>query len=364
MKVIYMIRKDLIMILSDKKALAIILAMPVILMVILSFALKGVFTGEALTAERIKIAVVREYDAAKDEKSFKDSLNSGMLPQNMGEASVKDIEEAGDEIDPDKIFFHDFLGSDDVSDIISYRTETEAEAKRLLKEGKVSAVVILPEKYFYNMKVNLVTPFRNEIMIRVLKSPDAHMEGQIVQSVIQSFSDSISSVVIGKNVLIESAMEHNISKFQDMRGAVKQMRDALNSISITWKDTTLEGKRTITSADYYAAAMLTMFILFEAGHGGRMLLEEKENSTYQRMMTAGISKLLILAGKMITVFLIALIQITVMMIFSHFALNVIWGGLSLRCAHRPRCGFCGFGCRCGGCFGNLPGRKLQNGRDL
>ncbi|MEL7658964.1 MAG: ABC transporter permease, partial [Bacillota bacterium] len=76
---------------------------------------------------------------------------------------------------------------------------------------------------------------------------------------------------------------------------------------------------------YYAAAMLTMFILFAAGHGGRMLLEEKENTTYQRMMVAGTSKISILAGKFLTVFLIAMLQITVMMIFSSFALKVVWG---------------------------------------
>lgn len=327
MKMIYMIRKDLIMILSDKKALLIILAMPVILMVILSFALKGVFAGGELTGGQIRIAVVKDYDPGNDEKSFRDSLNGGMLAQNMGEAAARDIEKASGDLDPEEIFFHDFLGSKEVTDIISYRTETEAEAEKLLNEEKISAVVILPEKFFCNMKINMLTPFRNEIVIRVLKSPNSDMKGQIVQSVMQSFSDSMSSFVIGKNVLIESAMEHDLGEFQDMDGAVKQIQDALASISVTWKDTALEGRRTITSADYYAAAMLTMFILFAAGHGGRMLLEEKENSTYQRMMTAGVSKLMILAGKMIAVFLIALIQIAVMIIFSHIALRVVWGDL-------------------------------------
>ena len=124
MKIISIIRKDLITILSDKKALAIILAMPIILMVILSFALKGIFTEDALTEGRVKIAVVKEYDAQEDDKNFTDSLNSGMLLQNLGETTAKDIKSASGDIDPGKIFFHDFLDSKEVSDIITYRIES------------------------------------------------------------------------------------------------------------------------------------------------------------------------------------------------------------------------------------------------
>jgi len=70
---------------------------------------------------------------------------------------------------------------------------------------------------------------------------------------------------------------------------------------------------------------MTMFILFAAGQGGRMLLEEKDNLTYQRMSVAGVSKPEILSGKFITVFIIALFQIAVMIIFSDLALKVEWG---------------------------------------
>jgi ABC-2 type transport system permease protein len=90
---------------------------------------------------------------------------------------------------------------------------------------------------------------------------------------------------------------------------------------------TVEGRRNISSFDYYAVAMMTMFILFAAGHGGRMLLEEKENITYQRMIIAGTPRLGILAGKFFTIFLIALLQIIIMITFSHFALKVMWGSI-------------------------------------
>jgi len=90
----------------------------------------------------------------------------------------------------------------------------------------------------------------------------------------------------------------------------------------------LEGKKPISSSDYYSVAMMTMFILFAAGQGGRMLLEEKDNQTFQRMVVAGTTKFQILSGKLIAVFLIAVFQITVMILFTHFALKVQWGDIT------------------------------------
>ncbi|HOE57474.1 MAG TPA: ABC transporter permease, partial [Bacillota bacterium] len=103
---------------------------------------------------------------------------------------------------------------------------------------------------------------------------------------------------------------------------------AMENIKIDIGDVIVEGRKSIGSFDYYSAAMMTMFILFAASHGGRMLLEEKENITYQRMIIAGTPKLCILAGKFFTVFLIALLQMSIMITFSHFILKVRWGNTS------------------------------------
>lgn len=328
MKILSIIIKDLKILLSDKKALMIILLMPIILMTILSFALKGIFVDD-WEAGKVSIAVVKQYDAAEDEKSFDDALHNGLLAQGMGPDAAEELSATGKDTDPERIFFKEFLGSEEVSDIINYRIETDEKAKELLASGEVSAVVMLPEKYLYNMKVNLLTPFRNEVAINVLTNPEASINGQIVRSVIQAYSDTISSVIIGKNALIETAMANDLGtgSFTGMEAVMTDIMDALEAVKIEIEDIPLEGTKPISSADYYAAAMLTMFILFAAGHGGRMLLEEKENFTYQRMMTAGTSKSGILAGKFLVVFLIALLQIAVMTAFSGLALKVVWGDL-------------------------------------
>lgn len=331
MKIVSIIIKDLKILLSDKKALAIMILMPMILTTILSMALKGSFaSGEDLDVEQVKIAVVKQYDEELDAAMFESNLNSNFLSKGMGEEALEDLIDSGDEVDPEKIFFEEFLDSEDVSEFISYRVEDEDYAMELLNNEDVSAVVILPDKFIYDMKINMLTPFRNKIDIKILTHPDRNIDGKIVNSVIDAFTNSMSSVIIGKNVIIETAMANNINNegFSNMDELMEGMSDVMESIKISIDDVVLEGKKPIDSADYYAVAMMTMFILFAAGQGGRMLLEEKDNQTYQRMVVAGTSKLEMLSGKLIAVFIIAVFQISVMIIFTHFALKVQWGDLN------------------------------------
>ena len=105
MKVISIIVKDMKIILSDKKALAIILIMPLILMVILSSALKGTFmSGGTGDIEKVNIAVVRQYDRELDSQRFENTLKGGLLARSIGERSAEELRAVDDEVDPEKIF--------------------------------------------------------------------------------------------------------------------------------------------------------------------------------------------------------------------------------------------------------------------
>ncbi|MFA7550622.1 MAG: hypothetical protein WCZ68_07755, partial [Sedimentibacter sp.] len=75
MKVISIIIKDLKTVLSDKQAIIVTMLMPVILMTILSMALKGSFiSSDDVVVEEIKIAVVKQYDEIIDSQIFTKTL--------------------------------------------------------------------------------------------------------------------------------------------------------------------------------------------------------------------------------------------------------------------------------------------------
>lgn len=328
MKVMSIIRKDLKTILSDKKALAIIIAMPLIIMIILSSALRGMFDGTGgWSIDRLNIAIVRQYDKNEDSLRFDKALKEGILARGVGKEAAEELRAAANDIDPEKIFFEDFLGSEELAKIIAYREEKEERAVEMLNNGEISAVVILPKDFIYDMKINLLTPFRNKINIRMLTHPDRSMSGQIVRSVMEAYSDSMTLVISGKNVLLETAIGHNLMEdgFKEMKETLDGITKVIEGIRTDMYGIEAKERKAVQSSDYYAASMLAMFILFAASHGGRMLLEEKDNITYQRMIIAGTPRLGILAGKFFTVFFIALLQISIMITFSYFVLKVQWG---------------------------------------
>ena len=317
MKVINIIIKDLKVVLSDKQAIIVTMLMPLILMTILSMALKGSFISSLdIEINQIPIAVVKLYDQEADSQIFAQTLEERL-----------NINLTGDEANPEEIFFEDFLESKEVSKMINYRIEDYEKAVDLLNEGEISAIIVLPEKYIYDMKINLFTPFRNNVDVRILTHPDRTIDGEIVASVMEAYNNTMSSIVIGKNVLIESASANDIGGegFDNIDEIMEGMTDLVEGINVNIENLSVQGKQSIKSSEYYTAAMITMFILFAAGQGGRMLLEEKDNQTYQRMVIADISKTHILAGKFFTIFLLASIQIIIMLVYSYFALKVRWG---------------------------------------
>jgi ABC-2 type transport system permease protein len=319
MKVLRIIVKDLKIVLSDRQALIITLLMPLVLMTILSMALKGSFMSSDDTGmEKIPVALVKRYDKGADSEIFVKTLEERLK-----------INISGDEVNPEEMFFDDFLGNPEVSKLIDYRVEEENRAKDLLNEGEISAIIILPDKYIYDMKISLLTPFRNNADLKVLTHPDRPVAGEIVTSLMEAYTNTMSSVIIGKNVLIESASANDIGGdgFDNIDEIMEGMADLVAGTNVNIDNVTVEGRRSIKSSEYYAAAMMTMFLLFAAGQGGRMLLEEKDNQTYQRMVIADISKTHILAGKFIVIFLIASLQIFIMLAYSHFALKVKWGNM-------------------------------------
>lgn len=327
MKVLIVIKKDLKVILSDKKALAIMILMPVILTTILSMALKGSFAdGNDVNIDPVNIAVVKGYDEKQDASDFEAVLRSSFFSDNMEEKDISTLLKSGSEIN-EKMFFDDFLDSENLYKFIRYRVEEEGHAMELLKSKEVSAVVVLPNRFIYDMKINFLTPLRNKIDIKILTHPDRSIDGQIVKAAIDAYANAMSTVIIGKNVILETAMSNDMGS-ESMGGMEKLMdgiSDILKSVKISMDEDILEGKKSVSSADYYAAGMMTMFILFAAGHGGRMLLEEKDQLTYQRMMAAGVDKFEVVTGKLVTIFIIALFQTSIMIVYSHFALKVQWG---------------------------------------
>lgn len=327
MKIRHILFRDLRILLSDKKTLAIILLMPIILTSILSFALSGAF-GDNPEVPEFEVSVVRNYEQVSASEALVNVMSDNLIGSLMPEDIKRDLINTASDTDMEKIFFEDFLGHEDISSMMTYTIEDEETAYSRLKNNETSAIIILPENFLTASYTNMFTTYQSKLEIEVIRNPERSVTPSIAVSIVNGFMDRMASSNIRKNIAIESFLAADIaSGDMDDDKIVENLIESsfTQDFEVTFIDETATGRTAISSKGYYSVSMLTLFLLFSAGRGSYMLLEEKRDFTYQRMLTAGVSKWQILAGKFFVVFSIVVIQLIALILYSTYVLGVNWG---------------------------------------
>lgn len=308
------IAKDIRLLLSDKKTLITLIIMPLVLSTILSFAFQG-NTANDVISEPVKMAVVKAYDVEKERTDF-----ASFFTELSGEElDVSDF-------DPEKIFFEDFLGNEDLKDIISVEVMTLKGAEMAIDANSISGYVVLEEGFIYNQYLNLFSPFRKNVVINVVENSERTFTASVVSGVIEGYFDTLRNRMASSKVLMSEVLK-NEGDFEEISSYIDLVNVETNRSEVVFEDISVTGRPPISSFGYYTAAMMTMFMLYIAGFGGRSILDEKFNYTFQRLRMAGLKRSYMLVGKMGLVVFIVMLQMLVMISFSHFAFNVYWGGI-------------------------------------
>ncbi|SHK07668.1 ABC-2 type transport system permease protein [Geosporobacter subterraneus DSM 17957] len=128
--------KDLKIIFRDRKALAILLLMPMLLTTVLGFSLSGVFDDDGVyMLDKIPIAVVF-------------GKPSDTLPlQLLSEEQQRQITQSVEELDLEKVVIEEFLESEALKKIIDYRILDMDSAQQSLEKKEVAALIRLPDRF-------------------------------------------------------------------------------------------------------------------------------------------------------------------------------------------------------------------------
>ncbi|GAU76285.1 ABC transporter permease [Fusibacter sp. 3D3] len=322
--ILKILKKDIIVLFSERRNLMIFILMPIILTTILSFSLKGSF-GESGKFDAIKVGIVKAYDKEAEVAYFKTKISSYV--------DINTVIPQENNLDFEKVFFQDFLGNDGVKTIMTSVVMTDEEAQNALLKGEIVAVFYLPKNFIYDQLINFTMPYRNEIHIKMISDPDAQYASQIAESVMMSYFDLMNEKVIQKNVFIEvgasyldiqtllshmgDLMDPNGEGTMDLYG-----RDNSNQSGIQYE--TLNGDKAVDSFTYYSIAMMSMFILYASGYVGRELLREKKMQTLSRGTVAGITKVMVLTSKFLMTLILCMVQMSFLLIYAKLVLKVNW----------------------------------------
>ncbi|WP_459503383.1 ABC transporter permease [Bacillus sp. C1] len=276
--------KDLKIRLIDRRGFMMMLLMPLLLTVILGSALSNIF-------------------------------NSGGLPKMV----IGYYQEGTDEFA--NVFQKDVLQSKEIKDDIKVEVVTSQKVlEDMVKEQQIDVGIMIPDRWSEHVQDGkLQEP-------KLFTDPSKDIQAKIAESLIRSFSERVQTVAVSTKTVaadLAKAQPGNIEQVAKEVSGNLQVVAASNTDGIE-KGTI--GKKTVAAMQYYAAAMLVMFLLFNITIGAKSIVTEQRTETLARLLSTPTSSFAILLGKFFGTLLFACIQFGVFVVATHYALHVNWGG--------------------------------------
>ena len=266
-------RKDSTVIVRDRAALLVMLAMPLALIFILGSALGGTSEFDA------KVAIVNE--------------DTG----DTGDLFVEGLTEAE--------------GLDKIFDI-EVREDTD-EVRSDVEKGNLTAALIIPADL--TEKIAAVEP----VALEVLQDPGSQIAGGIWAGVIRAAVSSASAQIIVGRTAAE-AMQASATA-PSPQGQMEPV--TLDAVTVKEVEATTEKR--IDMISYYAAGMTGMFLLFGSMFGAFSFVKERREQTLARMLVSPASKTSIVGGKAFGIFLLAVGQFLILLVGTTLLFKVDWG---------------------------------------
>jgi ABC-2 type transport system permease protein len=258
----------------DRKALITLLLMPMVLIGILGSALKGMMADGEI--QQFPVIVVNEDRAVQ-------------IPQ-------------GPALALGQILIDKVLSADEVQEVLDMTAGTSlADARQQVTEGKVVAAIHVPATFTAD-----VTGAR-PAEITVLTDPGQPTQAAIVQQIVQSFTDQVTSDTLSVMVLGPQA-----------GGQPSQI--ALPQVAAV-----PSGAKPVSALQYYAAAMALMFLLMTAMTRAKDILQDRKQGTLARVLVSPTEKRTIIAGQILGSVIVTLTQFLLLMIGTRLIYGVDWG---------------------------------------
>ncbi len=273
----YITAKDLLVVAKDKGAWMTLLVTPLVVIVVVSFALSPVYKGGSLHATLL----VTNHDAGGMGKQLTASL-----------AARPNI-------------------------TIQAASDRESET---LKQGGNSfgLALVIPKDFSARVQAGQST------QLQVYEDPNSTTSAPFLKGMIDGAVNRFSAVEVAAKVAVAEAVKQN-----QRADAAAVAGDATAAASaqmsnqpIQAKEQPASGARQLNTFDIETPGFAVMFLLFGVMIGAEGLLEERDKGTLGRLLVAPVSKASIIGGKLVAQFIVSIIQITLLFAVGHFVFSM------------------------------------------
>jgi len=211
--------------------------------------------------------------------------------------------------------------------IVQETTDVSA-ARKAAEDNKVAAAVFVPADFTASFQAQ---PGGNVAAVEVYGSPASPISVNVVQSVVVAATNQIeilpASVAVATGQLIASGL---ITPEQQGAFSIEMlsrlMQNPQPSQSISLRDVS----QTKTEEDFNALAILApnmaiFFLMYTVTQASRSILDERDQGTLPRMLISPTSNIEVLGGKVLSVVVIAFLQVGVLITASAVFFGLNWG---------------------------------------
>lgn len=209
------------------------------------------------------------------------------------------------------------LNNDKVKSFINLTNSSDLnKTKNNLIKGNSSAAIVIPKGFSEDITKGIPAS------IEVLKAPSEETNGDIVSSIVSSYTENIN-VNRGLYLALNKNINDNEMKDKVLKELTSETYSILSKNYVS--ETSFEKSKKMSSKQYFSLTMFIMFGLFIATNGASFLLKEREDGILARIRSTSTKKGSYLAGKLLATFLTSLIQIASFMILTRLIMKVDWG---------------------------------------
>jgi ABC-2 type transport system permease protein len=257
-----MLKKEFLLIFRDIHALLVLFAMPLLFIVIMSLALKNSF-----------------------DLTFESRYNVAFLSQSEDANYLQLIESMQE------------------NNLFTFSVQSGEKAALLYEKG-YDFVVVMPKEYKKMIQNN-----DEDFMLEIITKPD--IANQYVQSLQSLIAAHVTQVMMGD--LLQSL------------GVQSQKSDLRQKVQYVYMQPSGELQQKPTSVQYSVPAWLVFSIFFILIPVSNTFINEKNESTIERIKTTGVSMWALLFSKFIPYFTINQIQLAVMLVSGFFIVPLLGG---------------------------------------
>ncbi|MBB6455066.1 ABC-2 type transport system permease protein [Salirhabdus euzebyi] len=294
-----LVKKQLLLIIRNRQNFTLLLAMPLVLVFIIKFAI-GDLMHQDVPEIDAAVAIVEHTNEEEDIQRLVDELM--LLP--MEEGDKEKIKNNLSSFQPIQILKDQVFGHEQLKEMFTLEEITPEEIEKAKQEELYTAIIEVPAGFSYELVKSTIFNGKSDAQLTLYVDQGEDFVANIVKDLLLTFEEQMHT---------SSVLERN--GLADLMVMPEDIKGEIHSISKV---------DPVSGTTYYAVGMSVMFVLYIASTMGSYAFEEKRIHVFDRILLANVSRWIFFTGTFFASAIIALAQLFILYGFCAVIFGVHW----------------------------------------